>query len=345
MAELSEARNELEMKVAERTSDLRRSEAYLAEAQRLSHTGSFGWSVLSGEIYWSEETYNIFEHDRAVKPTLELVLQRIHPDDRDRVQQALDHATNEKTDFDIEHRLLMADGSVKHVHVLARALETSSGNLEYVGAVTDVTAARQAEQTLREGEAYLAEAQRLSHTGSWALIPATDEIRYWSGEVYRLLGFDPHVRKKAEQRLQNENVALREEIDRSSMFEEIVGISPALHAVLSRVSKVAPTDSTVLITGETGTGKELIARAVHRRSQRCSRAFVSVNCAAVPRDLIASELFGHEKGAFTGATQRRLGRFELAEGGTIFLDEVGELPAETQIALLNTWCSELSKLE
>jgi transcriptional regulator with GAF, ATPase, and Fis domain len=118
------------------------------------------------------------------------------------------------------------------------------------------------------------------------------------------------------------------------MFEEIVGVSPALHAVLSRVSKVAPTDSTVLITGETGTGKELIARAVHKRSRRSSRAFVSVNCAAVPRDLIASELFGHEKGAFTGATQRRLGRFELAEGGTIFLDEVGELPTETQIALL-----------
>ena len=118
------------------------------------------------------------------------------------------------------------------------------------------------------------------------------------------------------------------------MFEEIVGISRALHAVLSRIPKVAPTDSTVLITGETGTGKELVARAVHKRSQCCSRAFVSVNCAAIPRDLIASELFGHEKGAFTGATQRRLGRFELAEGGTIFLDEVGELPAETQIALL-----------
>ena len=146
---------------------------------------------------------------------------------------------------------------------------------------------------------------------------------------------DIEDRKAAEQRLQNENVSLREEIDKASMFEEIVGISPALHAVLTRVSKVAPTDSTVLITGETGTGKELIARAVHKRSQRCSRAFVSVNCAAIPRDLIASELFGHEKGAFTGATQRRLGRFELAEGGTIFLDEIGELPAETQIALLH----------
>jgi len=118
------------------------------------------------------------------------------------------------------------------------------------------------------------------------------------------------------------------------MFEEIVGTSLPLRAVLSRVSKVAPTDSTVLITGETGTGKELIARAVHKRSQRSSRPFVSVNCAAIPRDLLASELFGHEKGAFTGAIQRRLGRFELAEGGTIFLDEVGELPAETQVALL-----------
>ena len=130
------------------------------------------------------------------------------------------------------------------------------------------------------------------------------------------------------------NVALREEIDKASMFEEIVGTSPALQTVLSRVTKVAATDSTVLITGETGTGKELVARAIHRRSLRSSYAFVSVNCAAIPRDLIASELFGHEKGSFTGATQRRLGRFELAERGIIFLDEVGELPAETQIALL-----------
>jgi formate hydrogenlyase transcriptional activator len=147
-------------------------------------------------------------------------------------------------------------------------------------------------------------------------------------------GTDIEDRKQSEQRLRDENVALREEIDKASMFEEIVGTSTQLQMVLSRISKVAPTDSSVLITGETGTGKELVARAIHRRSRRSARAFVSVNCAAVPRDLIASELFGHEKGAFTGAIQRRLGRFELAEGGTIFLDEVGELPAETQIALL-----------
>ncbi len=140
--------------------------------------------------------------------------------------------------------------------------------------------------------------------------------------------------KRLKDRLHDENVALREEIDKASMFEEIVGTSPALKSVLSRISKVAPSDSTVLITGETGTGKELFARAVHRRSNRSASAFVSVNCAAIPRDLIASELFGHEKGAFTGATQQRLGRFELASGGTLFLDEVGDLPAETQIALL-----------
>jgi formate hydrogenlyase transcriptional activator len=147
-------------------------------------------------------------------------------------------------------------------------------------------------------------------------------------------GTDIDDLKVAEQRLQDENVALREEIDKASMFEEIVGTSAPLKKVLSRIFRVAPTDSGVLITGETGTGKELVARAIHRRSRRSPHAFVSVNCAAVPRDLIASELFGHEKGAFTGATQRRLGRFELAEKGTIFLDEVGELPAETQIALL-----------
>jgi len=149
-----------------------------------------------------------------------------------------------------------------------------------------------------------------------ACLPAFEEIKTLKDQLFK------------------ENIALREDIEKVSMFEDIVGTSPALQAVLSRVSKVAPTDSTVLVTGETGTGKELVARAIHRRSKRSSRAFVAVNCAAIPRDLIASELFGHEKGAFTGATQQRLGRFELAEGGTIFLDEVGELPAETQIALL-----------
>ena len=147
-------------------------------------------------------------------------------------------------------------------------------------------------------------------------------------------GTDIHDRKRAEEQVRNENLALREEIDRASMFEEIVGTSTAVRNVLQQVAQVAPTDSTVLITGETGTGKELIARAIHRRSARSTKAFVTVNCAAIPSSLIASELFGHERGAFTGAVQRRQGKFELADGGTIFLDEVGELPTDTQVALL-----------
>ncbi len=164
------------------------------------------------------------------------------------------------------------------------------------------------------------------------LFPLRDEqarIVRWCGTR-----IDIEDHRGSKEQAQRESLALREEIDAMAMFEEIVGTSPRLHAVLARVTKVAPTDSTVLITGETGTGKELIARAIHKRSDRSGRPFVSVNCAAIPRDLIASELFGHEKGAFTGALQRRIGRFELAEGGTLFLDEIGELPAETQIALL-----------
>ena len=288
---LRRARDDLKETVQElkKTNEaLRRSEAYLAEAQAVSHIGSFGWNVSSDELFWSEENFRLFGYDRELKPTIQLVLERVHPEDRPLVQAALDRASQNGTNLDLEHRILMPDGSIKHVHVLADALEAHSGKPEFVGAVMDITVMKK----------------------------AFEEIQALRDQLYK------------------ENLALREEIDITRMFEEIVGSSPALQAVLSRVSRVAPTDSTVLITGETGTGKELVARAIHKRSQRASRAFVSVNCAAVPRDLIASELFGHEKGAFTGATQRRLGRFELAEGGTIFLDEIGELPAEMQIALL-----------
>jgi predicted ATPase/GAF domain-containing protein len=277
-------------------SDLDQAQAYLSEAQRLSQTGSLGWVPSSGEITWSSETYRIFDYDPAIKPTVEMVLQRVHPEDRSLVQEFIDRASRAGDDWNLDHRLLMPDGSVKYLHVLAHAVKNDSrGGVSFVGAVMDVTAAKQSQQALEQ---------------------AFREI------------------KTLKDRLQSENIVLREEIDKASMFEQIVGTSPPLRNVLSRVSKVAPTDSSVLITGETGTGKELVARAIHKRSRRSARAFVSVNCAAIPRDLIASELFGHEKGAFTGATQRRLGRFELAEGGTIFLDEVGELPAETQIALL-----------
>src|SRR5579864_5647736 len=169
----------------------------------------------------------------------------------------------------------------------------------------------------------------------WYLI-RYNPFRNEKNEVIRwyATGTDIDDRVRAEERTRNENLALREQIDRESMFEEIVGSSEALRKVLHQVAKVAPSDSTVLILGDTGTGKELIARAIHKRSSRADRAFIGVNCAAIPPSLIASELFGHEKGAFTGASQRRLGRFESANGGTIFLDEIGDLPPEIQVALL-----------
>jgi PAS domain S-box-containing protein len=516
------------------TQELQRREAYLAEAQRLSHTGSLGWKPDTGEIVWSDETYRIFEYDRSVEPTLDSVVQRVHPQDRADFQKVIDGASQGAPDFEHTYRLLLPDGGVKHVHAKARSLQDASGNREFVGAVTDITEQVRAEAVIRKQEAELREVVDTIPAIVWSALPdgtnsyvnsryveycglppeqiagsgwhavahpddlerhkakwfacvangephenevrfrradgqyrwhldrgvplrdedgnvvkwygvitdiedrkrAEDKIREQETELRQMLDFAPQLiwvygpnrerlyvnrialdylgltleewrqtqapgafihpddrerepayfavaqssgsagqlelrlrgsngsyrwflarynsvrdnngqilrwyvsctdiedRKRAEERLQQENVALREEIDRASMFEEIVGTSPALQAVLSRISKVAPTDSTVLITGETGTGKELVARAIHRRSNRASRPFVSVNCAAIPRDLIASELFGHEKGAFTGAMQRRVGRFELAGGGTIFLDEVGELSPETQVALL-----------
>jgi PAS domain S-box-containing protein len=214
MTAATRARDELEVRVAERTRELTRasadlkleiverkraeaelrvSEAYLAEAQRLSHTGSFGWRPSTGEIIWSEETFRIFQYDRTTAPTVDLILQRVHPEDAALVKEIIERASRDGQNFEFEHRLLMPDGSVKHVHVLARASSNGSGRVDFVGAVMDVTLAKQAEQTLRESEAYLAEAQRLSHTGSWASIPALGEIRYLSEECYRVLGFDPRA--------------------------------------------------------------------------------------------------------------------------------------------------------
>jgi PAS domain S-box-containing protein len=201
----------------------------------------------------------------------------------------------------------------------------------------DIDELQRDRQQLARGEPFDIETRTRARDGSyrWFLVryrPFRDE----DGRIARwyVTTVDIEDRRRTEERLQTENLALRDEIERMSMFEEIVGTSPALRAVLANVARVAPTDSTVLITGETGTGKELVARAIHKRSNRSSRAFVSVNCAAIPPALIASELFGHEKGAYTGALTRRLGRFELADGGTIFLDEIGDLPADTQLALL-----------
>lgn len=294
---LREAEERSERKRAQEA--LRRSEGYLAEAEKLTRSGSWAFDVGANRfIHWSQEHFRVFGFDpEHGLPSVEAFFQRIDPDDRERVKRVFHSAMiAERADFDIEYRIVDPPGARKHIRSLGHPVRNESSKpVEFVGTVMDVT-----EQ----------------HEGRAALETALGQIKELKDQLY------------------NENVALRAEIVETSMFEEIVGSSEALHRVLVQLTKVAPTDSTVLILGETGTGKELMARAIHNQSSRASRPFIRVNCAAIPSSLIASELFGHEKGAFTGALQRRLGRFESANGGTIFLDEIGELPAETQIALL-----------
>jgi len=220
----------------------------------------------------------------------------VHPDDRPQVIDAWRSALTDGLPYEIEHRMRRADGVYRWFHVRGLPLRDEEGRVaRWYVLMTDIDERKASEARLQSS---LQEIERLKD------------------------------------QLQDENLALREEVDQAFMFEEIVGSSKALNTALSHVSKVAPTDSTVLISGETGTGKELIARAIHKHSRRTARAFISVNCAAIPPSLIASELFGHEKGAFTGAVQQRRGRFELAHSGTIFLDEIGEVPLDTQLALL-----------
>lgn len=276
---------------------LRENEAHLLEIQALTRTGSWRLNARSGKVSVSPEVLRRY----GVRPTEdtsdpEFWFSRIHPDDRRRVREVFERSIAQKTNYEADYRIVLPNGTIKHQHSIGHPVLNDAGELiEVIGSTMEVT-----EQ-----------------------VHAREELERALAEIRSL-----------KDQLQKENIALRDEVDRVSMFEEIVGSSRALQAVLSRVTRVAPTDSTVLITGETGTGKELVARAIHKRSPRAQRAFVSVNCAALAPSLIASELFGHERGAFTGAVQRRLGRFELANGGTIFLDEVGDLPLDIQTSLL-----------
>src|SRR5258705_8465901 len=377
---------------------------YLAEAQRLAHTGSWAFTA-AGFTHWSPELFAIHgltQGDTA--PSIAAYLALVHPDDREHVAQVIQKMLADHAAFDFTKRIVRPDGKIRYVRCVGAPATDWEG---FVGTGIDVTeqeelcaALRKSETELRQildlapqiigvlgpsRERLYANRVALAYYGvtleEWrqrsfapevhpddfervkALVdrsvanPAAYELemRLRSGDgTYRwfLVRYNPlrddqgqlirwylacsdiDDRKRTEDRMRNETVALREDLDRASMFEEIVGSSPALQRVLAQVAKVAQADSTVLILGETGTGKELVARAIHKRSRRASGAFIRVNCAAIPPSLVASELFGHEKGAFTGAVQRRLGRFEAADGGTIFLDEVGELPPEAQVALL-----------
>jgi len=349
----------------------RMTKFYLAEAQRLAHTGSWMFTA-AGFEHWSSELFAIHGLDPGRKPpTVAEYMALVHRDDRGFVAQEIQTMLAEHRGFDFTKRIVRPDGTIRHVRCIGTPV-TSAGVFQgLVGTGIDVTEQEEVTKALRNSEAELRQlldrapqivgrlgphrerlyanraalayygvsldawrqrsfrsevhpddAERLNDYADRALSSGSAfelELRCRNGDgSYRwfLARYSPvrdddgqiihwyvactdiDDRKRAEERLQQENVALREEIDKASMFEEIVGSSPALTAVLSRVSKVAGSDSTVLLTGETGTGKELVARAIHRRSRRASRAFVAVNCAAIPRELIASELFGHEKGAF-----------------------------------------------
>jgi PAS domain S-box-containing protein len=281
---------------------VRESGERLAFALEAGQMGTFDWhisdgQISSGRILWSPTVERLHGYDPGALPAdAQSYCQQVHPEDRERVCARLHEILAGTAGHRIEYRIVRPDGEIRWLECFAKVFPDGSGHVvRLVGVCADVTERKEAEGALER---------------------AYQEIQALKDQ------------------LQDENIALREEVDKASMFEEIVGTSPALQTVLANIAKVAPTDSTVLITGETGTGKELVARAIHKHSPRAGRPFVSVNCAAIPPALIASELFGHERGAFTGAVARREGRFELAAGGTLFLDEVGELPAETQVALL-----------
>ncbi|MFV1966652.1 MAG: sigma 54-interacting transcriptional regulator [Pirellulaceae bacterium] len=276
---------------------LRKSHDILTEAQRIAHVGNWDWDIESNALNWSDEIYSIFGLSRReFGAAYEAFLDCVHADDREFVKQAVEEAFRKNTPYSIEHRIVLPDGSERIVHERAKVTFTKTGRpIRMVGTVHDVTEQKRAEQKLQE---------------------ALQEI----GQL--------------KDRLQEENLYLREEIRGNQGYEEIVGQSELLRLALGKIEHVARTDANVLLLGETGTGKELFARAVHNQSSRKHRPLVKVNCAALPSSLIESELFGHVQGAFTGALADRMGRFQLADGGTLFLDEIGELDPDLQTKLL-----------
>jgi formate hydrogenlyase transcriptional activator len=447
---------------------LSESEAYLAEAQRLSETGSWAWNPATGDIrYWSEMCYRVLGFDPAGPlPRFAEFFHRIHPDDQAALRERFDKAIRDKADFELDYRIVHPERAIRHIHAVGHAVLDGSGNLsEFVGTVIDVTERKRAEQEVRESEADL----RTKNDRLKLLLNVTNQItsslelrevlRAVSSNIRDVMHYDavfvslvdsasgtprlyvldfpqskgfineetvytisgagkrvletlkplvvdlsdpaavppeiydkvvaeglksacliPLVNRgrvvggltiaratetsfapedveflsqasgqiaiaienaltfeevcKLRDKLAQEKLYLEEEIRSDSGFERIIGKGAALKHVLQLVETVAPSDSTVLLLGETGTGKELIARAIHERSRRQNRTFVKLNCAAIPTGLLESELFGHEKGAFTGAITQKIGRLELADQGTLFLDEVGDIPTEIQPKLL-----------
>lgn len=309
---LEQSRDRLEAEVQIRTAELRRRDAYLTEAEKISHTGSWAWNTTTDKGFWSPELLRILgfseESDLSFPSGY---CERVHPDDEPDLHAVWQGALQERTEIEHKHRILRHDGSIRHVSFLGRSFPTCNAETEFIGTVMDVTEQHEDREALRKS---LEDNQVLLEKN-----------------------------KTLQEKLRGENISLQElnlalqgelaAIQRVK-FEKIVGGSQALQRTLNKVGQVASTDATVLITGETGTGKELIAQAIHENSKRSRMPFRSVNCAAVPVTLIAAELFGHDKGAFTGADRQRVGQFELAAGGTLFLDEIAEIPVEMQATLL-----------
>jgi len=282
---------------------LAQSGAYLAQAQRLTRVGSWAWDPSETHNYYSREVFNIFGLDTAKgTPTRTDFLRLYHSEDRPFVEEAEKQLVSEGTAYDVKYRIVRSDGELRWIREVGTPVYEQEVVTGYIGACLDVTEQEHMTQELAREH---------------------DRLRLSLEEITEL-----------KDKLAKEKLYLEDEIRTESNFGEIIGESAALKRILKQVQTVAPTDSTVLIMGETGTGKELIARAIHNLSKRRERTFVKINCAAIPTGLLESELFGHERGAFTGAIAQKAGRFELGHQGTLFLDEVGDIALELQSKLL-----------